>query len=434
MASGRIFCCSVFDLRKNSKFSRISTDLSAEKCYKWIVKEPRIGKVSPGPRKVSQKALFCNGISFSRGASRRAGKKVNNVVNILSRRLSGPSGSKCECFLGFSGLQSLGSLLCCVSKAILCLKGTCSSNGESGEVEENQNKCRRLEARKELQALELIETLDIPLVTSIICTRTFSWSSRTESGCTTSVTLQPKKMNLRVTSSKKFLLNLAIRLLRSESCEPPTYPCGKSRCNSYRQPLTVPDRSEAIHRGTDQELGLGPGASELGQLGDEIGQHRLDAKSHRRGPRGTREKVRHAGHHADVGLRPDGLERGGEERSTAALDDLGTRHQRSIATIVRAHVTLDIRVTDDGHAPQQRHRDQEADQEFSNECSFAKKLFLFHACLSLSRFLSMLNVRGLEGVGSRTLDIKLGIALRQISFGLKSREEAQLRKIHMKGK
>ena len=232
MASGRIFCCSVFDLRKNSKFSRISTDLSAEKCYKWIVKEPRIGKVSPGPRKVSQKALFCNGISFSRGASRRAGKKVNNVVNILSRRLSGPSGSKCECFLGFSGLQSLGSLLCCVSKAILYLKGTCSSNGESGEVEENQNKCRRLEARKELQALELIETLDIPLVTSIICTRTFSWSSRTESGCTTSVTLQPKKMNLRVTSSKKFLLNLAIRLLRSESCEPPTYPCGKSRCNS----------------------------------------------------------------------------------------------------------------------------------------------------------------------------------------------------------
>ena len=73
-------------------------------------------------------------------------------------------------------------------------------------------------------------------------------------------------------------------------------------------------------------------------------------------------------------------------------------------------------------------------KSFQTNVLLLKVFILFHACLSVSRFLSMLNVRGLEGVGSRTLDIKLGIALQQISFGLKSKEEAQLRKIHMNGK
>ena len=62
---------------------------------------------------------------------------------------------------------------------------------------------------------------------------------------------------------------------------------------------------------------------------------------------------------AHVRLGAHRLKRGGEQGSSAALDDLGTGHQRPVTTVVGDHVARDVGVAHDGHDARQGHHEDQ---------------------------------------------------------------------------
>ena len=123
------------------------------------------------------------------------------------------------------------------------------------------------------------------------------------------------------------------------------------------QALTIPDGTLTIHGRADQEANLWPRTRNLANLREEVSDDGLHAQRHGRGGPGggASEEIRHARQDAHVGLGLDGLQRRGEERQPAALDQLRPGHERAVPHVVLVHVTLDVRVTHDGDATNLRH-------------------------------------------------------------------------------
>lgn len=112
-------------------------------------------------------------------------------------------------------------------------------------------------------------------------------------------------------------------------------------------PVAVPDGEHPVHRGRDEEGGLGPGCCGMIDCSEKLEQDALDPLRNRaHGAVGAGHEVGDAGQHNHVGLSPDLTKRLGQNIEPSTGDALSSKHQWPISAVERSQISNHIRVAE----------------------------------------------------------------------------------------
>ena len=143
-----------------------------------------------------------------------------------------------------------------------------------------------------------------------------------------------------------------------------------------RKPIPVPDGVGTIHGWTHEELQIRTSLAGDGQLLQELDEDRLGAEPGRVRASRAGHEISDAIDDADGGLDSNRAQSGGQHWHRATLDNLSAGHHRTIAAVHRAHVALDVGVTDEGERVTGRHR-RKSLKIFKTKISFVSVVTLF---------------------------------------------------------
>ena len=151
-----------------------------------------------------------------------------------------------------------------------------------------------------------------------------------------------------------------------------------------RHRISVPDRSGPVHRRAQQELDIGSLSTGIGEDLETLGEDGLNVESSCGGHiLRAGDEVCHARQGDDVDLGSHRLNRLREGDQATAGHDLRTRHQGTITAVDGAHVTLDIRVSDDRKA--KRHHDSFLFVSLNRPGMNFGKRKLLHSCAAAAK-------------------------------------------------